>query len=111
MSIEESPFLDHLLKKRLSRVPLERLRFFLEQQSIDTSQLITKNTLLTTITEHYKIMENNAEFNRSFNDFLRDFVLSAGVSEYVIQVANINDVFNWIKTWKENTYFGQKYKF
>lgn len=111
MSEQHLDFLDHLLVRRLDRVPPEYLRTFLEDQDIDTKDLRTKHSLLDVLMKHYSIMKTDESFNCAFSNFLRDFVLSAGVSEYIIQVRNSKDVLDWIKTWKDNTFLGQKNKF
>ena len=111
MNNNKSGFLEHLLRRRLNRVPPQHLRNFLENQSIDVDILKTKKELLDQLIKHESIMQNNDNFNKAFNEFIRDFVLSAGVSEYIIQVRNTDDVLKWINNWKDNTFWGQKHKF
>ncbi len=111
MCLQSSSFLNHLLRRRLDRVPPEYIRSFLEKLSIDVSKLKTKKSLLDMLITYKSTMENNAKFTEAFNDFIRDFVLSAGVSEYLLQVSNPNDVIKWISTWQDNQFQGQKHKF
>ncbi|MBV6626906.1 MAG: hypothetical protein KI793_28870 [Rivularia sp. (in: Bacteria)] len=111
MPNQESAFLEHLLRKRLDRVPPEIIRSFLEKQSVNVDLIKTKKGLLDKLLGHQSIMKKNETFNQDFDIFIRDYVLSAGVSEYILQVQNTNLVFQWIKKWKNNTFFGQKHKF
>ncbi|WP_375478490.1 hypothetical protein [uncultured Nostoc sp.] len=111
MNNNQSHFLNHLLRRRLDRVSPEHLRDFLKQQGTDVSKLNTKQKLLDQLMSHINIMKNDIKFNQVFNHFLRDFVLSAGVSEYILQVENTVEVSKWIISWKDNTFWGQKHKF
>lgn len=106
-----SIFLEHLLRRRLDRVSPDIIKFFLEQQSVDISTVKTKTGLLDKLIEHQSIMQTNKKFNQDFNIFIRDYVLSAGVSEYILQVQNTDLVLSWINKWKSGTFFGQKHKF
>ncbi len=111
MNNRENAFLQHLLRKRLNRVPPDIIRNFLETQSVDIETVKTKKVLLDKFLEHQSIMVNNDAFNQEFDVFIRDYVLSAGLSEYILQVQNTDSIFKWIKRWNDNTFFGQKYKF
>nr|MDZ8061243.1 hypothetical protein [Nostoc sp. EkiNYC01] len=111
MNNTQSHFLNHLLRRRLDRVSPEHLRDFSKQQGIDVSKLNTKQKLLDELMSHINIMKDDIKFNQVFNHFLRDFVLSAGVSEYILQVENTDAVSKWINSWKDNTFWGQKHKF
>lgn len=111
MTNEQSNFLSHILRRRLNRVPPEKLKLFLENQGIYEKHLTTKRKLLDKLMTHIGIMKENPKFNQEFNEFLRDFVLSAGVSEYILQVKNTDNVYTWINRWKDNKFLGQHYKF
>lgn len=111
MNDSNSSFLKHLLRRRLDRVPPQYLRAFLEQQKIDVDKINTKQELLIKMMSHINLMINNKEFNSDFDNFLREFVLSARVSEYIIQVENTDNIFKWITKWECNIFYGQRYKF
>jgi len=87
------------------------VKCYLESQSIDTSAARLKKDLLNILIQNQSIMNNNVSFEEAFNEFIRDYVLSAGVAEYIIQVDNSDIVFQWISSWVDNLYWGQRYKF
>jgi hypothetical protein len=89
-------FNDYLLKSRLNRVSQTLLEKFLS--GLKDIKDIPKNreNLTNEIVDYYKIMKSNSEFSIKFGSFIRDYVLSAGQSEYLIHVDNHEGFINWV---------------
>jgi hypothetical protein len=104
-------FNEFLLQARLRRLSTEALERFLSE--LKNIQDIPKNktNFTSEIVSYYKIMKNNPEFLLKFGDFIRDYVLSAGESEYLIEVSDQEAFMRWISNWTDNTFIGKKFNF
>lgn len=103
-------FKEHLLERRLSRVPKELLILFWEHH-IDFSGCKSQNEIVKKIIVEYQIKKDNSEFKSMFKDFLRDTVLTARESDYLISLPDPKSIIDWIKSWDDNQFIGQKHKF
>jgi hypothetical protein len=99
-------FVNHFLERRLKRVPIEILKNFLCPLT-DTEGLKTQRKLVEEIIAQYSIFNQNKGFIRDFNNFVRDYLLSARESEYLLKVKEKNQVIDWIRGWNENRFIGQ----
>jgi len=107
----QKEFNDYLLKLRLKRVSQELLEKFLADLKDITDISKTRENLTNEIVSYYKIMKNNPEFSAKFGSFIRDYVLSAGQSEYLIDVQDRENFIKWIKGWLDNSFIGKKFNF
>lgn len=96
-------FRSHILRKRLKRVTTSVLDAFLSQ-FMDTKKLKSQERIVNEIVSHYALMENNDDFLVKFNRFVRDYLLSAKESCYLIKIPTPYDLKNWVLEW-ENTEF------
>ena len=103
-------FIEHLLTRRLSRLPKEILTRFWEQD-LDFSEIKSQNGIVNRIILEYQIKNKNAQFAEKFKDFLRDAVLTAREADYLISLSNPSSIINWIKSWENNQFLGQHYTF
>jgi hypothetical protein len=108
---EKPEYNTYLLKARLKRVSQEILEQFLGELKNIEDIPKTKENLAEEILNHYKIMKNNADFSTKFGNFMRDFVLSAGESEYLIEITDKESFIQWINEWKDNKFIGRKFNF
>jgi hypothetical protein len=109
--VQTPTYNDFLLKARLKRVSQELLeKFIIESTDLgDTPK--NKDNLAEQIVNHYKIMKNNKDFSLAFGNFVRDYVLSAGESEYLIEVTDKEGFIKWINGWSNNIFTGAKFDF
>jgi hypothetical protein len=103
-------FVDYFLEKRLKRVPTEMLRNFLLKYK-DFPKSTTQDKVVEQIVSYYSIMKTNDVFMCAFKEFLRDYVLCARESNYLIRVINTETVIYWIQSWQDKEFIGQNYKF
>jgi hypothetical protein len=108
---EKPEYNTYLLKARLKRVSQEILEQFLGELKNIEDIPKTKESLAEEILNHYKIMKHNADFLIKFGNFMRDFVLSAGESEYLIEITDKESFIQWINEWKDNKFIGRKFNF
>lgn len=106
-----SEFNDYLLKARLKRVSQELLERFLGDIKDITDMPKNKEKLIEEIISYYKIMQKNADFLIKFGIFIRDYVLSAGESEYLIEITDKEAFIKWINEWENNIFIGKKFNF
>jgi hypothetical protein len=113
MSETKREFLIHFLRRRLLRVPQDRLELFLLNRGHALGGRVTQKKLVDLLVEDYKILNENNSFIIDFNEFLRDYVLSARESEYILQLSVLKriDLITWIYSWPKNKFKGQKYNF
>lgn len=109
-------FIKHFFVRRLKRVPTSTLKdFLLSCKTSILSEREIKNKsqqdLIDEIILNYEIMEKNQDFNLKLNDFLRDKVFSAKESEYIMEIPDKDKVINWISSWTDKSYTGQRYNF
>jgi hypothetical protein len=105
-----SEFNEYFLSKRLRRVPLYLLVIFL-QGIKGTNSAKSQNEVVEEIINHYKIMKGNDSFIEKLNDFIRDYVLSAKESEYILYIQDKTLILDWIKSWPDNLFDGHNFKF
>jgi hypothetical protein len=106
-SREELYFKDHFLSKRLSRVPIDVLKKFILNWT-DIKKLTNQKKLVSEILFQLNISKNDRNFISSFKNFLRDYVLSARESEYLLQTDDRFKVLSWLKTLNQQSFSGQK---
>ncbi|MEH2446335.1 MAG: hypothetical protein V7K18_11265 [Nostoc sp.] len=109
-------FIKHFLERRLKRVPTSILKDFLllcKTSNFSENEIKNKSQqdLIDEIILNYEIMQNNQDFNLIFNQFLRDKLFSAKESEDIMQIPKKDKVINWITSWTDNRYIGQRYNF
>jgi hypothetical protein len=105
-----SEFNEYFLSKRLKRVPLDLLVIFL-QDIKGTNAAKSQNEVVEEIIDHYKIMKGNDSFIGKLNDFIRDYVLSAKESEYILYIQDKTSILEWINAWLDNLFDGHNFKF
>jgi hypothetical protein len=103
-------FKEHLLTRRLGRLPKDTLIKFWEVD-IDFSETKTREAIIKKIVFEYSIKKNNSEFLSKFKDFLRDSVLTAREADYLIHLSKPKNIITWINSWSEKKFIGQKYNF
>ncbi len=103
-------FKEHLLSRRLSRLPKEILAKFWEQD-LDFSEIKSQNGIVSRIILEYQIKNKNVEFVGKFKDFLRDAVLTAREADYLISLADPSNIVDWVRSWDNNCFIGQNYTF
>lgn len=104
-------FKEHLLKRRLRRLPTEKITKFWENEDIDFTGLISQKDIVDKIITEYKIKFSNQQFTSKFKDFLRDVVLTAREADYLISINNSENIIEWIQSWSNNTFVGQQHNF
>lgn len=105
-----SEFNEYFLSKRLKRVPLDLLVIFLQDvKGINSAK--SQNEVVDEIINHYKIMKGNDSFIEKLNDFIRDYVLSAKESEYILYIQNKTSILEWINSWPDNLFDGHNFNF
>jgi len=109
--VNGSDFNDNLLKSRLKRVPAEKLEKFLGDLKDIKGISKTKDSLASEIVSYYKTMKTNSEFILEFGNFIRDYVLSAGESEYLIEVQDKSAFITWINSWGTKGFIGNRFNF
>jgi hypothetical protein len=110
-NVNPSEFNEHLLQKRLGRVSVEVLERFLGDLKNIQDISKDKKNLTSEIVKYYKVMKGNAEFMLKFGDFIRDYVLGAGESEYLIEIPDKKIFIEWVNGWNENTFKGKNFNF
>ncbi|WP_319420028.1 hypothetical protein [Pleurocapsa sp. FMAR1] len=106
-----SQFNDHLLTARLKRVSQKNLENFYKDAVNKDSEPKNKAKLVEEIVVHYKIMLNNSEFQEKLGVFIRDYVLSARESEYLIEINDKQAFIKWVANWSNNAYVGNNFNF
>jgi hypothetical protein len=84
---ETSRFNTHLLEARLKRVPQHDLERFLNQVKYHGAKGLSRKSrkeVIGEIVDYYNTMKSNDDFSKQFSDFIRDYVLGARESEYLI---------------------------
>lgn len=109
-------FIKHFLERRLKRIPTSILKDFLlscKLSNLTEEQIKNKSQqdLVDEIILNYEIMQKSSDFNLIFNQFIRDKLFSAKESEYIVQIPEKYKVINWVNSWKDNLYTGQRYNF
>ena len=104
-------FKEHLLKRRLLRLPKDKITGFWENEDIDFNGIINQKDIIDKIITEYKIKFSNQQFISKFKDFLRDVVLTAREADYLISINNSEKIIQWMQSWSNNTFVGQKYNF
>jgi hypothetical protein len=100
----------YFLLKRLARVPYEVLESYFSSH-LDISKKISQKKLIDELLMNLTIFGEEHDFVKAFSNFFRDYVLSAKESQYILQISKSDDVLEWIKSWKDNKFNGQKYDF
>jgi hypothetical protein len=103
-------FKDHLLKRRLNRLPKEILCKFWESH-LDLSNVKSQRDILDRIIVEYQMKRDNTLFVDNFKDFIRDAVLTAREAEYLIYLQNPIQIIDWIMSWENGVFQGQKNTF
>jgi hypothetical protein len=101
----------YLLKARLKRVSQEILERFLGELKDITDLPKTKESLSEEIVRYYAVMKNNLDFSVKFGNFIRDYVLGAGESEYLVEMDDKEAFIRWIEQWDNNTFYGKRFNF
>jgi hypothetical protein len=101
---------EYFLEKRLARVPYDVLEEYFSKY-ITAEKKIGQSKLIAEILINLKIHKNNSDFMTFFSEFIRDYVLSAKESQYLLRVTNSSDVLEWIRSWKDNKFNGQRHDF
>lgn len=109
-SQSELQFKEHLLTRRLRRLPKEILTKFWEQD-LDLSEIRSRDEIVNRIVFEYQIKNKNIEFVVKFKDFLRDAVLTAREADYLVSLADPSSIIDWIKSWDNNRFIGQSHTF
>lgn len=60
---------------------------------------------------YHELRSSKEEYLVAFNQFIRDYPFSAKESVYVIQVPNQQSVIDWIESWSDKRYIGQRFHF
>lgn len=107
---QELIFIDYFLSKRLARVPADILETFVATWR-DTSDLKSQKKLIKEILFQLSIMKNDQEFILNFKNFIRDCVLSARESEYLLRITDKVQVLQWLNSLRTGSFSGQKYDF
>ncbi|MDG2989417.1 hypothetical protein L3556_00500 [Candidatus Synechococcus calcipolaris G9] len=103
-------FKEHLLARRLSRLPKEILVKFWEQD-LDFSKIKSRDEIVSRVIFEYQIKNKNFEFVGKFKNFLRDAVLTAREADYLISLADPSSIVDWVRSWENNRFMGQNYTF
>jgi hypothetical protein len=103
-------FKEHLLVKRIKRLPKNILIEFWEKD-IDFSKLKTLDEIVKSIVFEYKIRASKPDFVNKFRDFVRDYVLNAREADYLIHLNNPESLIDWVKSWEDNKFIGQNHDF
>ena len=103
-------FKEHLLTRRLGRLPKKILSEFWEQD-IDLSEIKSQDDIVKRIILEYQIKKNNPQFVSRFKDFLRDTVLTAREADYLISLGNPKSIIDWVESWEKNQFIGQNHNF
>ncbi|MGK7931561.1 MAG: hypothetical protein AB4041_09025, partial [Microcystaceae cyanobacterium] len=105
-------FNEHWLVQRLERVNTDILKKFVSNWQ-DLKNINTQKELISEVITRLKLLSNDSEFINQFKDFLRDYVLSAKVSEYILKINNKDDIIRWLNslTQKSGEFSGRKYHF
>ena len=103
-------FEEHLLKRRLRRLPIDLLIKFWGDK-IDFDQKKSQKSIVDRILLEYQIKKQNPLFLNEFKDFLRDVVLTAREADYLISVKDPKQIINWARSWENNTFGGFRHKF
>jgi hypothetical protein len=105
-----SEFNEYFLSKRLKRVPLDLLVIFLRDiKGTDSSK--SQAEVVEEIIKHYEIMKTNDLFIEKLHDFIRDYVLSAKESEYILYIQSKTSILRWIDSWPDNLFNGHNFNF
>jgi hypothetical protein len=112
----ETKLINYLLERRLMRLPKDVLINFLESytdmgSNKDFSKANKQVNLVQDILKYYQIKESNSEFREKFKDFIRDKVLAARESIYLISVDSSEQVIDWIRSWSDNSFIGENFNF
>ena len=102
-------FEEHLLKRRLKRLPISLLINFWKDE-IEFRNKRSQKSIVEILTE-YQIRQNNIVFINKFKDFLRDVVLTAREADYLVSVKKPKQIIKWIESWENNVFGGFQHKF
>lgn len=111
MSKPHFNFKKHLLKKRLLRLPKDKITEFWKGEEIDFGEITSQKDIIDRIITEYKIKSSNQQFTNKFKDFLRDVVLTANAADYLISIKNSEEIIKWIQSWENNTFVGHQHNF
>lgn len=103
-------FEEHLLKRRLKRLPIDLLLNFW-QDEIEFDKKKSQKSIVDKILTAYQIKRNNIVFINKFKDFLRDVVLTAREADYLVSVKKPKQIIKWIESWENNIFGGFQHKF
>lgn len=103
-------FKEHLLRRRLNRLPKDILCKFWEPH-LDLKSIKSQSEILDRIIIEYQMKREKPQFISIFKNFLRDTVLTAREAEYLIHIQEPIKIIDWIMSWENGVFLGQKNTF